>query len=42
MAGEIHFRRIFERRPKRSTLLKLIVLTAGVLFVIFYLRGVAG
>ena len=41
MGYEIHFRRIFESRPKRSVLLKLLVLTAVVLFLLFYLKGMA-
>ena len=41
MGYEIHFRRIFESRPKRSVLLKLLALTAVVLFLLFYLKGMA-
>ena len=41
MGHKIHFRRIFESRPKRSVLLKLLALTAVVLFLLFYLKGMA-
>ena len=41
MGHEIHFRRIFESSPKRSVLLKLLALTAVVLFLLFYLKGMA-
>ena len=41
MGHEIHFRRIFKSRPKRSVLLKLLALTAIVLFLLFYLKGMA-
>ena len=41
MGHEIHFRRIFESHPKRSVLLKLLALTAVVLFLLFYLKGMA-
>ena len=41
MGHEIHFKRIFENRPKKTVLLKLLALMAVVLFLLFYLKGMA-
>ena len=41
MDYEIHFKRIFKYRPKKTVLLKLLALMAVVLFLLFYLKGMA-
>jgi hypothetical protein len=41
MGYEIHFKRIFKYRPKKTVLLKLLALMAVVLFLLFYLKGMA-
>ena len=41
MGYEIHFKRIFKYRPKKTELLKLLALMAVVLFLLFYLKGMA-
>tara|TARA_B100001123_G_C14967137_1_gene890082 strand:- start:9 stop:137 length:129 start_codon:yes stop_codon:yes gene_type:complete len=41
MDREVHFRRIFDYRPKRSTFIKLLALAVIVLFLFYYLQGVA-
>jgi hypothetical protein len=41
MGHEIHFKHIFENRPKKTVLLKLLALMAVVLFLLFYLKGMA-
>ena len=41
MDHEVHFRRIFDYRPKRSIFIKLLALAVIVLFLLYYLKGVA-